>query len=554
MHKVLRRSQQLWRPTFRKVARSKWQGKKQWQSSNARQASGRNSVARKEFNTMRVDIWRQLRKLGEDTSLWDNALTSVLLDRLLEISGRREKSRTMVLGEGNQEHFQKVLDGEQTEESPRDTTRTHSLVVKAAPVFHVKPEAYEEWAAGGSPLRTGVETLPEEKVKPDEASSASGPAIPLPDDLNAVLGASGQCHVLPVKREEGPSEAPGWQCEECNCQLKSESGLSQHKRHGHPLTRGEKFILVGLSNLHGVQQLLFLLFLLLYVSSVLGNVAILLVVVCEPQLHTPMYFFLFNLSCLDIFYSTFTVPKRLASFLLGHPQDISYTGCLSQLHFFHFLGSSKALLLAVVAYDHFVAICHPLCYTLLMSSRVCLLWAAATWATGFLHALMHTLMTSWLHFCWSSHIQHFLCNIKPVVRLACNSNQLNLNLLSIVTGTLVIRPFVFTLFSYLYIVSFLLLKVQCKEGRRKAFSTCISHLTVVTLLYVPVISNYVPPSSRSSPKRDMIVTLMYNAVTCVLNPLIYTLRNVEVKHALKRRLFSRELLEQNMFCHAASVG
>ncbi|KAM8796051.1 olfactory receptor 12D1-like [Eudromia elegans] len=467
----------------------------------------------------------------------------------------------MVLGEENQEHFQKVLDGEvpSTEESPCDTTRTHPLVVKAAPVFHVKLEAYEEWAAGDSPLRTGVETLPEEKVKPDEASSASGSAIPLPDDINAILGASGQSGEDSSPRQTfkegpGPATLPGWQCEECNCQLKSKSGVSQHKRHGHPLTRGEKFILVGLSNLHGVQQLLFLLFLLLYVSSVLGNVAILLVVVCEPRLHTPMYFFLFNLSCLDIFYSTFTVPKRLAGFLLGHPQDISYTGCLSQLHFFHFLGSSKALLLAVVAYDHFVAICHPLCYTLLMSPRACLLRAAATWATGFLHALMHTLMTSWLRFCWSSHIQHFFCDIKPVVRLACNSNQLNLNLLNIVTGTLVIRPFVFTLFSYIYIVSFLLLKVQCKEGRRKAFSTCISHLTVVALLYVPVISNYVPPSSRSSPKRDMIVTLMYNAVTCVLNPLIYTLRNVEVKHALKRRLFSRELLEQNMFCHAASVG
>ncbi|KAM8795768.1 olfactory receptor 12D1-like [Eudromia elegans] len=319
-------------------------------------------------------------------------------------------------------------------------------------------------------------------------------------------------------------------------------------------TEVRKFILVGLSNLQGLQQLLFLLFLLLYVSSVLGNVAILLVVVCEPRLHTPMYFFLFNLSCLDIFYSTVTVPKLLDSFLLGHPQDISYTGCLSQLHFFHFLGSSEALLLAVMAYDRFVAICHPLRYTLLMSPRACLLLAAATWATGFLHALMHTLMTSRLRFCGPNHIQHFFCDIKPVVRLACNSNQLNLNLLSIVTGTIVIGPFVFTLFSYLYIVSFLLLKVQSKEGRRKAFSTCISHLTVVALLYVPVISNYVPPSSRSSPKRDMIVTLMYNVVTCVLNPLIYTLRNVEVKRALKRRLFSRELLEQNMFCHAASVG
>ncbi|NXA57434.1 O12D1 protein, partial [Nothocercus julius] len=306
-------------------------------------------------------------------------------------------------------------------------------------------------------------------------------------------------------------------------------------------TEVRKFILLGLSNVQGLQQLLFVLFLLLYLSSLLGNMAIMIVVVCEPRLHTPMYFFLCNLSCLDIFYSTVTVPKMLAGFLLGHPQDISYIGCLSQLHFFHFLGSSEALLLAVMAYDRFVAICNPLRYTLLMSPRTCLLLAAATWAMGFLHALMHTVMTSQLHFCGPNHIHHFFCDIKPVVRLACSSNQLNLNLLSIITGAIVIGPFVFTLFSYLYIFSFLRLKVQSKEGRRKAFSTCISHLTVVALFYVPVMSNYVPPSSRNSPKRDMISTLMYSIVTSVLNPWIYTLRNVEVKHALKRRLFHREL-------------
>ncbi|XP_067173467.1 olfactory receptor 12D1-like [Apteryx mantelli] len=317
-------------------------------------------------------------------------------------------------------------------------------------------------------------------------------------------------------------------------------------------TEVRKFILLCLSNVQGLQKFLFILFLLLYLSSLLGNMAIMIVVVREPRLHTPMYFFLFNLSCLDIFYSTVTMPKMLAGFLSGH-QDISYTGCLSQLHFFHFLGSSEALLLAVMAYDRYVAICNPLRYTLIMSPRACLQLAAATWTTGFLHALMHTVMTSRLHFCGPNHIQHFFCDIKPLVRLACNSSQLNLGL-SIITGSLAIGPFVFTLFSYLYIFSFLRLKVQSKEGRRKAFSTCISHLTVVALLYVPVIFNYVPPSTGNSARRDMIATLMYNIVTSVLNPLIYTLRNVEVKRALKRRLFSREFLAQKMFCLAACVG
>ncbi|XP_067173528.1 olfactory receptor 12D1-like, partial [Apteryx mantelli] len=303
-------------------------------------------------------------------------------------------------------------------------------------------------------------------------------------------------------------------------------------------TEVRKFILLGLSNVQGLQKFLFMLFLLLYLSTLLGNMAIMIVVACEPRLHTPMYFFLFNLSCLDIFFSTVTVPKVLAGFLSGH-QDISYTGCLSQLHFSYFVGSSEAFLLAVMAYDRFVAICNPLRYTLIMSPRACLLLAVATWTTGFLHALMHTVMTSQLHFCGPSHIQHYFCDIKPLVRLACSSSQLNLNLLNIVTGSIAIGPFVFTLLSYLYIFSFLRLKVQSKEGRRKAFSTCTSHLTVVALFYVPVIFNYVPPSSGNSSRWTMIATLMYNVVTPVLNPLIYTLRNVEVKCALKRRLFSR---------------
>ncbi|NWJ00576.1 O12D1 protein, partial [Crypturellus undulatus] len=306
-------------------------------------------------------------------------------------------------------------------------------------------------------------------------------------------------------------------------------------------TEVRTFVLLGLSNLQGLQQFLFVLFLLLYLSALLGNVAIVVVVACESRLHTPMYFFLCNLSCLDIFYSTVTVPKMLAAFLPGRPQDISYAGCLIQLHFFHFLGSSEALLLAVMAYDRLVAICNPLRYPLLMSPRGCLLLAAAAWASGFLHALVHTLMTSRLRFCGPNRIQHFFCDIKPLASLACNNHQVNLDLLSVVTGTIVIGSFLFTLSSYIYIFSFLQLKIHSKEGRRKAFSTCIAHLTVVALLYVPVIATYVPPSSGSSPKRDMIATLMYNVVTSVLNPLIYTLRNVEVKRALKRRLFPRDL-------------
>ncbi|XP_015265467.1 PREDICTED: olfactory receptor 12D3-like [Gekko japonicus] len=295
------------------------------------------------------------------------------------------------------------------------------------------------------------------------------------------------------------------------------------------------FILMGLTNRQEAQNVFFALFLFLYLASVLGNAAIVCVVVIERQLHTPMYFFLGNLSCLDICYSTVIIPKMLVGFLLGY-RRISFIGCIIQLHFFHFLGSSEALLLAAMACDRYVAICNPLQYPLIMCQRVCVLLAAATWTMGFFHALMHSIMTSRLHFCGPNIIEHFFCDIKPLLRLACSSTILNLSLLNIVTGSIVMIPFVLTLLSYLYIISFLFLKVQSHSGRWKAFSTCSSHLTVVGLLYVPVLFNYLPPSSGDSPQRDMIATLMYSVVTSFLNPLIYTLRNQEMKTALRKSL------------------
>ncbi|XP_006110551.2 olfactory receptor 12D1-like [Pelodiscus sinensis] len=300
-------------------------------------------------------------------------------------------------------------------------------------------------------------------------------------------------------------------------------------------TEVSEFILLGLTDLQELQGFLFAFFLLLYMASVLGNGAIVVVVMAEYQLHTPMYFFLGNLSCLDIFYSTVTAPKMLAGFLSGH-QAISFASCLAQLHFFHFLGSSEAILLAVMAYDRYVAICNPLHYRLVMNPQACLLLATATWVTGFLHALMHTVMTSRLHFCGPNHVPHFFCDIKPLLSLACGNTRLNLSLLSVVTGTVALCPFLLTLLSYLYITSFLFLKVQSRASRRKAFSTLSSHLTVLTLFYVPVLSNYVPRSVGGSTEREMAVTLMYTVVTPTLNPLIYTLRNEEVKSALRKAL------------------
>ncbi|KAM6301773.1 olfactory receptor 12D3-like [Podargus strigoides] len=300
-------------------------------------------------------------------------------------------------------------------------------------------------------------------------------------------------------------------------------------------TEVSEFILLGLTNVQGLQHFFFISFLLLYLTSLLGNGAIVIMVISEPRLHTPMYFFLGNLSCLDIFYSAVTVPKMLTGFLFGH-QPISFAGCLAQLHFFHFLGSTEAVLLATMAYDRYVAICNPLRYTLVMSPRACLLLAVASWSTGFVHALMHSVMTSQLSFCGHNHISHFFCDIKPLLNLACSNTSLNMTLLNVVTTSVALGPFTLIVLSYLYIISFVFQKVRPQEGRWKPFSTCASHLSIVTLFYVPVLFNYTPPSSGSSPKRDVQVSLMYSAVTPALSPLIYSLRNRQVRSALKKML------------------
>ncbi|XP_065498003.1 olfactory receptor 12D1-like [Caloenas nicobarica] len=300
-------------------------------------------------------------------------------------------------------------------------------------------------------------------------------------------------------------------------------------------TELSEFILLGLTDIQGLQYFFFVFLLLLYLTSLLGNGAIVTMVVAEARLHTPMYFFLGNLSCLDIVYSTVTGPKMLSGLLFGH-QPISLGACLAQLHFFHFLGSTEAMLLATMAYDRYVAICNPLRYTLVMSPRTCLLLAAASWSIGFVHAMVHSVMTSQLSFCGHNHIHHFFCDIKPLLNLACSSTSLNMTLLNVITTSVALGSFALIVLSYLYIICFIFHKVQSQEGRWKPFSTCASHLTVVALFYIPVLFNYTPPSSGSSLKRDVQVSLLYSAVTPALNPLIYTLRNREMRSALKKML------------------
>ncbi|XP_025118296.3 olfactory receptor 12D2-like [Bubalus bubalis] len=299
-----------------------------------------------------------------------------------------------------------------------------------------------------------------------------------------------------------------------------------------------EFLLLGVTDIQVLQPVLFLIFLATYIVNVAGNEAILMVVISDPRLHSPMYFFLGNLSCLDICYSTVTLPKMLENFLSTH-KAISFLGCISQLHFFHFLGSTESMLLAVMGFDRFVAICKPLRYPLIMSHQVCVQMAVTVWIIGFFHALLHSVMTSHLNFCGSNHIHHFFCDVKPLLELACGNTELNEWLLNTVTGTFAIGPFFLTLLSYSYIIIYLFFKTHSCSMLHKALSTCVSHVVVVVLFYAPVVFTYIRPATGSSVEQEQIIAIMYTVVTPVLNPLIYTLRNKEVKGALRRAISRR---------------
>ncbi|NP_001377358.1 olfactory receptor 12D1-like [Bos indicus] len=294
-----------------------------------------------------------------------------------------------------------------------------------------------------------------------------------------------------------------------------------------------EFLLLGMTDIQELQSFLFVTILIIYFVIVTGNGAILIVVISDPRLHSPMYFFLGNLSCLDICFSTVTLPKMLENFLSTH-KAISFLGCISQLHFFHFLGSTEVMLLAVMAFDRFVAICKPLHYTVIMNHQVCTQMAVTVWIIGFFHALLHSVMTSRLNFCGSYHIHHFFCDVKPLLELACGNTDLNGWLLHTVTETIAMGSFFLTLLSYFYIIIYLFFKTHSCKMLHKALSTCASHFMLVVLLFGPVFFIYIRPASGSSMDQDRTVAIMYSVVTPVLNPLIYTLRNKEVKVALKR--------------------
>ncbi|XP_006036124.1 olfactory receptor 5V1-like [Alligator sinensis] len=298
------------------------------------------------------------------------------------------------------------------------------------------------------------------------------------------------------------------------------------------ITTATTFILVGLSDLPEVRYSLFVLFSVIYLATLAGNISILVAIGTDLRLQNPMYFFLSNLSLLDILCPTVTVPKILDA-LLTENNNISFAGCMIQLYFLIDMVGTEIFLLSVMAYDRYVAICHPLKYTTIMSKKVCAQLAAGTWISGFLNSLLHTSFTFTLSFCRSNKVNQYYCDIPPVLALSCTSTYTSEMLLLIVAGILGSSAFLITLISYTCIL-LAILRMRSPEGRHKAFSTCASHLTVVCLFYGTTIFTYVRPSSSYSPNQDRIVSMLYGVVTPMLNPMIYSLRNKEVKRALLR--------------------
>ncbi|KAJ1077538.1 hypothetical protein K5549_010865 [Capra hircus] len=307
------------------------------------------------------------------------------------------------------------------------------------------------------------------------------------------------------------------------------------------LTRLPEFILLGLSSRPEDQKPLFALFLIMYVVTLMGNLLIILAIRSDPQLQNPMYFFLSILSFADICYTTVIVPKMLANFL-SEKKTISYAACLVQMYFFLVFGNMDSYLLAAMAIDRYVAICNPLHYVTVMNHGRCMLLLAYSTAFCYLHSLLHVLLVNRLTFCASNVIHHFFCDVNPVLKLACSSTSVN-EVVAMSEGLVsVMAPFVGIVISYLRIL-IAVLKIPSAAGKHKAFSTCSSHLTVVTLFYGSICCVYFQPLSSYAVK-DRIVTVNYTVLTPMLNPFIYSLRNKDMKQGLER-LLSRIKFQMN---------
>ncbi|XP_037021647.2 olfactory receptor 4A5-like [Artibeus jamaicensis] len=306
-----------------------------------------------------------------------------------------------------------------------------------------------------------------------------------------------------------------------------------------------EFVLLGLTQDPGAQKALFVIFLLTYIVTMVGNLLIVVTVLASPSLGSPMYFFLIFLSIMDAAYSTVISPKFFIDILCGQ-KTISFSACMGQLFLGHLFGGVEVFLLVAMAYDRYVAICKPLHYITIMNRHVCILLLLGAWAGGFGHSLVQLLFVYNLPFCGPNVIDHFICDMYPLLELACSDTDV-LGLTMVANGGAICTViFVCLLTSYGVILSSL--KSHSQEGRRKALSTCGSHITVVVLFFVPCIFMYVRPVSNFP--VDKFISVAYTVITPMLNPVIYTLRNSEMTNAMKKVWFKKLAMDRMRMCHS----
>ncbi|XP_044518784.1 olfactory receptor 13A1-like [Gracilinanus agilis] len=300
-----------------------------------------------------------------------------------------------------------------------------------------------------------------------------------------------------------------------------------------------QFILQGFSEHPELRIPLFICFFFLYMVALTGNVLIITAIVFNSSLHSPMYFFLFNLATMDIICTSSILPKVLEG-LLSEENAISFGGCMAQLYFLTWSASSELLLLTVMGYDRYVAICHPLHYSTIMSKTLCSVLASGVWGLCAFNTAIHTGLMVRLDFCGPNVVTHFFCEVPPLLLLSCSPTYVNTIMIVLADAFYGILNFAMTLVSYSLIISSIL-KIRTTEGKKKAFSTCSSHLIVVSMYYTAVFYAYISPVSSYSPEKSKLAGVLYTMLSPTLNPLIYTLRNKEVKQALRKILpFSKK--------------
>ncbi|XP_068122047.1 olfactory receptor 5AR1-like [Hyperolius riggenbachi] len=292
-----------------------------------------------------------------------------------------------------------------------------------------------------------------------------------------------------------------------------------------------EFIFVGITSDQNLSHFLFILFLLIYLITVLGNTTILLSILIMKRLHTPMYFFLSNLSFSDLCLCSTVTPKMLHD-LFSDRKVITFIGCLLQLFFFATFATMEGYILSAMAYDRFVAICHPLVYVVIMNKKVCAILMSVVYAGGFITAGIHTISTFSLTFCGPNIINHFYCDIPPLTALSCSDTYINRTVIFGIVATLGLFSVSVTLASYMYIF-YTIMNIQSLEGRYKAFSTCTSHLLCVSLFYGTAFFMYLRPASNYSITHGKVVSIFYTMVIPMINPIIYTLRNRDIKAAVR---------------------